>query len=124
MEFHDNFVPAGKEGNEGIPAVTLGAGLTWMDVYAAASVDRGLYVQGGGCTSVGVIGWHIGGGYGSFSKMFGTGPANMLEARIVAANHISCRIFEFVKLAPKNGQNGPEQLSKSNSCYYTFAKND
>ena len=38
--------------------------------------------------------------------------------------HIFCRIFEFVKLAPKNGQNGPEQLSKSNSCYYTFAKND
>ena len=86
MEFHNNFIPAEMEGSEGIPAVTLGAGLTWMDVYAAASVDRGLYVQGGGCTSVGVIGWHIGGGYGSFSKMFGTGPANMLEARIVTAN--------------------------------------
>ena len=44
------------------------------------------YVQGGGCTSVGVIGWHIGGGYGSWSKKFGTGPANMLEARVVTAN--------------------------------------
>ena len=44
------------------------------------------YVQGGGCTSVGVVGWHIGGGYGSFSKKFGTGPANLLEARVVTAN--------------------------------------
>ena len=42
MEFHDNFIPAGKDGNEGIPAVTLAAGLTWLDVYAAASVDRNL----------------------------------------------------------------------------------
>ena len=50
MEFHDNFTPAGYEGNDGMPAVTLEAGLTWLDVYAAASVDRGLYVQGGGCT--------------------------------------------------------------------------
>ena len=75
-----------------------------MDVYAAASVDRNLvcsnfnckasncgmvanlvgshYVQGGGCTSVGVVGWHIGGGFGHWSKKFGTGPANMLEARV------------------------------------------
>ena len=44
------------------------------------------YVQGGGCTSVGVIGWHIGGGYGSWSKKFGTGPANMLEAKVVTAD--------------------------------------
>ena len=43
-------------------------------------------MQGGGCTSVGVVGWHIGGGYGSWSKKFGTGPANMLEAKIVTAN--------------------------------------
>lgn len=50
MEFHDNFIPAGYEGNDGMSAVTLEAGLTWLDVYAAASVDRGLYVQGGGCT--------------------------------------------------------------------------
>ena len=76
-----------------------------MDVYAATSIDRGLvsgklifivfpwkqlndkialqYVQGGGCTSVGVVGWSIGGGYGSLSKKFGTGPANLLEARDV-----------------------------------------
>ena len=40
IEFHDNFVPSG--GQEAFSAVTLEAGLTWMDVYAAASVDRDL----------------------------------------------------------------------------------
>ena len=28
----------------------------------------------------------IGGGYGSWSKMFGTGPANLLEAKVVTAD--------------------------------------
>ena len=57
MEFHDDFTPAGGGGQKKSQrAVTLEAGLTWLDVYAAASVDRGVYVQGGGCTSVGVIG--------------------------------------------------------------------
>merc|ERR1712117_805132 len=84
IEFLDSFIPAG--GNDSYSAVVLGAGLTWLDVYAAASVDRNLYVQGGGCTSVGVMGWHIGGGYGSWSKKFGTGPANMLEAKVVTAD--------------------------------------
>ena len=50
MKFHDNFVPAGcqdsaKFSDGGVPAVTLAAGLTWMDVYAAASVDRDLVIR-------------------------------------------------------------------------------
>ena len=40
IKFHDGFYPAGS--NQSHPAVTLEAGLTWMDVYAAASVDRNL----------------------------------------------------------------------------------
>ena len=40
MTFHDGFYPAGS--NVSYPAVTLEAGLTWMDVYAAASIDRNL----------------------------------------------------------------------------------
>ena len=38
MQFHDEFVPAG--GEEAASAVTLGAGLTWTDVYGAAALDR------------------------------------------------------------------------------------
>jgi hypothetical protein len=83
LEFHEEFSPAGC-GRAGVPAVTAGAGITWVDVYLEAT-ERDLYVQGGGCTSVGVVGWMIGGGYGTFSKMFGTGPANLLEARVVTA---------------------------------------
>ena len=50
ITFHDSFVPAGcpdsaKFKDGGVPAVTLGAGLTWMDVYAAASVDRDLVIS-------------------------------------------------------------------------------
>ena len=45
IEFMDKFIPAGKDGNEGIPAVRLEAGLTWLDVYAAASVDRNLVMS-------------------------------------------------------------------------------
>ena len=39
--FHEHFVPEQCE-KGGVPAVTMEAGLTWMDVYAAASIDRDL----------------------------------------------------------------------------------
>ena len=48
MTFHDSFTPQScendsrKRGKYALPAVTLEAGLTWMDVYAAASLDRDL----------------------------------------------------------------------------------
>ncbi|WP_229503885.1 FAD-binding protein [Massilia putida] len=38
------------------PAVTLGAGAMWIDAYDAVTTRAGRYVQGGGCTSVGVAG--------------------------------------------------------------------
>merc|ERR1719167_16923 len=62
------------------------AGLTWMDVYTAATQDRNVWVEGGACTSVGVVGWYIGGGFGPQSKKFGTGAANLLEAKVVSTN--------------------------------------
>ena len=41
IEFHEKFTPDGCDNGEW-HAVTMEAGLTWMDVYAAASVDRDL----------------------------------------------------------------------------------
>ena len=41
----------------------------------------GRYVQGGGCTTVGVAGLIQSGGFGSFSKGFGTAASGLLEAR-------------------------------------------
>ena len=44
---------------------------------------------------MGVIGWHIGGGFGFFSKMFGTGAANMLEATVVTSQGEVVTASEF-----------------------------
>jgi FAD/FMN-containing dehydrogenase len=43
-------------------------------------------VQGGGCTDVGVAGLIQSGGFGSFSKGFGTAASGLLEAEIVTAD--------------------------------------
>ncbi|HEX4080489.1 MAG TPA: FAD-binding oxidoreductase [Rhizomicrobium sp.] len=84
---HDAFVPqacAGKVAPE--PAVTAQAGAVWIDLYTAVTTKAGRYVQGGGCTDVGVAGLIQSGGFGSFSKAFGTAASGLLEAEIVTAD--------------------------------------
>jgi FAD/FMN-containing dehydrogenase len=84
---HDAFVPAGCQGRcAPVPAVSAGAGAMWIDLYDAVTTRGGRYVQGGGCTSVGVAGLVQSGGFGSFSKQFGTAASNLLEAEIVTAD--------------------------------------
>lgn len=68
------------------PAVSAGAGAMWIDLYHAVTTEAGRYVQGGGCTSVGVAGLVQSGGFGSFSKGFGTAASGLLEAEIVTAD--------------------------------------
>ena len=52
---HDAFVPQGCAGKLAPqPAVTAQAGAVWMHVYDAVTTQAGRYVQGGGCTTVGV----------------------------------------------------------------------
>ena len=87
VQLHDRFVPRGAVGLAGPEtAVSVGAGAIWMDVYAAVTTAAGRYVQGGGCTTVGVAGLVQGGGFGPFSKGFGTAAANLLEAEVVTAD--------------------------------------
>jgi FAD/FMN-containing dehydrogenase len=43
-------------------------------------------VQGGGCTTVGVAGLIQSGGFGSFSKHYGTAASSLLEAEVVTAD--------------------------------------
>jgi FAD/FMN-containing dehydrogenase len=81
---HDGFVPQGSNAAP-VPAISVGAGAMWLHTYQAAA-GAGRYVQGGGCTTVGVAGLVQGGGFGSFSKGFGTGAASLLEAEIVTAD--------------------------------------
>ncbi len=87
VELLDSFVPHGGAGRAAAEAaVSVEAGAIWMDVYNAVTTIAGRYVQGGGCTTVGVPGLVQGGGFGSFSKGFGTAGANLLEAEIVTAD--------------------------------------
>ena len=84
ITMHDAFTPQG--GGAAAPAVTVEAGALWIHAYDVVSVQNGRYVQGGGCTTVGVAGHVQSGGYGSFSKGFGTAAGNLLEAEVVTAD--------------------------------------
>jgi FAD/FMN-containing dehydrogenase len=87
VTLHDAFVPRGCEGKlPPVPAVTAGAGAMWIDLYAAVTSGAGRYVQGGGCTTVGVAGLVQSGGFSSFSKGFGTAASGLLEAEVVTAD--------------------------------------
>jgi FAD/FMN-containing dehydrogenase len=84
---HDAFTPLGCEGKcAAVPAVSVGGGATWIDVYHAVTVQGGRYAQGGGCADVGVAGLVQGGGFGSLSKGFGTAGASLIEAEVVTAD--------------------------------------
>jgi FAD/FMN-containing dehydrogenase len=66
--------------------VTLGAGTIWARAYEAVTTNARRYVQGGGCTTVGVAGLIQSGGFGSFSKHYGLAAAGLLEAELVTAD--------------------------------------
>jgi len=84
---HEAFTPAGS-GVAPVPAVSAGGGAMWLHAYQAVTGGAGRYVQGGGCTTVGVAGLIQGGGFGSFSKRYGTAAASLLEAEIVTADGV------------------------------------
>lgn len=85
VRLHDAFVPSGGDA-PGAPAVSLGAGCVWAAAYDTVTRQAGRYVQGGGCTTVGVAGLIQGGGFGNFSKGYGMAAASLLEAEIVTAD--------------------------------------
>jgi FAD/FMN-containing dehydrogenase len=87
VQLHDAFVGAGCAGTvEPVPAVSSGAGAMWIDLYQAVTTQAGRYVQGGGCATVGVAGLIQSGGFGSFSKGFGSACSSLLEAEVVTAD--------------------------------------
>jgi FAD/FMN-containing dehydrogenase len=87
IAMHPEFVPQGCEHTVlPQPAVTLGAGTIWMQAYDAVTTKGGKYVQGGGCTTVGVAGLIQSGGFGSYSKHYGSAAGNLLEAEVVTAD--------------------------------------
>lgn len=87
ITLHDAFVPRGGEAHaQPLPAVSVQAGAMWIDAYHAVTTQARRYVQGGGCATVGVAGLVQSGGFGSFSKGFGSAAGNLLEAEVVTAD--------------------------------------
>jgi FAD/FMN-containing dehydrogenase len=80
-----DFVPSGCK-SAPQRAVTVGSGAIWLQAYDAVTTKAGAYVQGGGCTTVGVAGLIQSGGFGSFSKHYGMAAAGLLEAEVVTAD--------------------------------------
>lgn len=64
---------------------TIGAGVTNRELYDALN-EKGYHFAGGGCPTVGVIGYTLGGGWGYSSRYLGLGCDNLLEVEIIANN--------------------------------------
>jgi FAD/FMN-containing dehydrogenase len=87
IAMHTGFVPQGCQRSlRPQPAVTLGAGTIGMRAYEAVTTEAGKYVQGGGCTTVGLAGLVQSGGFGSYSKHYGIAAGGLLEAEVVTAD--------------------------------------
>ena len=86
IAFFDAFACAGCPAESPpVPAVAVGSGVQFRELYDAAQL-AGKLVIGGTCDSVSVGGCWLGGCFGSFSRVFGTGAANILELRLVLSN--------------------------------------
>ncbi|KAG8761948.1 hypothetical protein FRC12_009258 [Ceratobasidium sp. 428] len=87
INFADSFTPSGCPGNDvGVPAVTVGAGTQWLNVYEAAN-EHNVLVVGGGARSVGAAGgWLQGGGHSPLGGLYGMGVDNVLQFTVVKAN--------------------------------------
>ena len=72
-------------GQAPVAAAVVGAGVQFQQLYEAAQ-QQGRLVIGGTCDSVSVGGCWLGGCYGTFSQLFGSGSSNMLSARVVLAD--------------------------------------
>lgn len=88
VKYIPDFIPTGAPNFESaIPVITAEAGTRWIEAYNVATNQNHLYVQGGGCASVGAAGGFIqGGGFGSLSKKFGTGAAGIVQVEVVTAD--------------------------------------
>ena len=91
VSMHEAFVPQGCDGKQAPQrAVTCGSGAIWMQAYDTVTTKAAAYVRRR-CTTVGVAGLVQSGGFGSFSKHYGTAAAGLLEAEVVTADGKSSR---------------------------------
>merc|ERR1719382_1958841 len=65
--------------------VTVGAGVQFWQLYNEATKQQRMVV-GGTCSTVGHAGFTLGGGYGDYSRMYGSGATNLVQAEVVLAD--------------------------------------
>jgi FAD/FMN-containing dehydrogenase len=105
---------------DGAHTVTLAAGVRWGDAYDSAQ-QRGRFVLGGHCESVGAVGgFPAAGGWGSFSRAFGTAADNMLSAEVVTADGAVSTVSEGARpelfFALRGGGGGTFAAVSSITC--------
>jgi FAD/FMN-containing dehydrogenase len=83
-----DFRPEGApEGVGSEIAAVIGGGAMWCEVYDEVVNKHHRFILGGGCMSVGAAGGFLqGGGFGHYSKLYGTGGSNLLQAEVVLAS--------------------------------------
>jgi FAD/FMN-containing dehydrogenase len=64
----------------------VGSGTLLIDAYHDLYKPHKLSIPGGSCPSVGVAGYHLGGGVGMQSRLYGTGCDRILEMGVVLAD--------------------------------------
>lgn len=62
--------------------VKFGAGIVFSEAHKSAA-DKKRVISSGWASTVGIVGWSIGGGHGPFAPNFGVGVDNILEVDIV-----------------------------------------
>ncbi|KAF5339816.1 hypothetical protein D9611_009144 [Ephemerocybe angulata] len=88
IAFQENFVAETDRVGKGVQAITLGAGVQWVEAYKAVHA-KGRIVVGGvsiGGTVGAAGGWILGGGHSALSPAYGFGVDNVLEFKLVTAD--------------------------------------
>lgn len=98
IKFSSSYVPLDAPQSEaGQPAVTIGAGVQWGELYYAAEQHNCSVV--GGLVPLGTVGagggWPLGGGHGPLSPFYGLGVDNILEITVVLPNasHVTANSY-------------------------------
>jgi FAD/FMN-containing dehydrogenase len=86
--YNSKFVPTGCPKSTSYPAMTIGAGEGWQDVYEWAGT-LSITAVGGYHQTVGASGgWLTGGGHSILSPVFGLGVDRVVQFRIVTPDGI------------------------------------
>ncbi|KAH8925843.1 FAD-binding domain-containing protein [Atractiella rhizophila] len=93
IDFSDNYRLTGTLKKVG-PAVTIGAGVQFFELYEAAH-QEGVVVVGGGCDSVSISGYTLGGGHSRYSPSLGLEVDNVLEFTILTAEGFYLTVNEY-----------------------------